>query len=137
VLRWRPVLRWSEEQVWEIIARWRVRPHVGYELGWGRLSCAACIFGDPDQWAALKVVLPELFAEVARAEAESGYNIHRTLSVPELASRGRSFLPTGAELRNLVKIARREGDYGVPVILGPGETWTYPRGAFRRGGGPS
>lgn len=49
--QWRPVHSWSERDVWDIIKRWRVNPHPAYRLGWGRVSCAACIFGSPDQWA--------------------------------------------------------------------------------------
>ena len=55
---WRPVHAWSEADVWEIIARRRITPHLAYDLGWSRLSCRACIFGGPDQWATLRAVFP-------------------------------------------------------------------------------
>jgi len=40
----RPILRWDETHVWAIIERHRINPHPCYRLGWGRCSCACCIF---------------------------------------------------------------------------------------------
>lgn len=40
---WRPVLHYSEEQVWELLSRHRVEAPVPYRLGWGRFSCMTCI----------------------------------------------------------------------------------------------
>src|SRR4051794_30693557 len=51
VHQWRPVLDWSEKQVWDVIERWRVRPHPSYSLGFSRTSCLPCIFSNEDQWA--------------------------------------------------------------------------------------
>jgi 3'-phosphoadenosine 5'-phosphosulfate sulfotransferase (PAPS reductase)/FAD synthetase len=48
--RWRPVHAWTEGDVWATLERHRVTPHPAYRLGWGRVSCSACIFGNPDQW---------------------------------------------------------------------------------------
>ena len=54
----RPVHDWTERLIWDAIAQARIRPHPAYVLGWGRLSCRACIFGSPDQWATLRLVFP-------------------------------------------------------------------------------
>ena len=67
VHHWRPILDWKEKQVWEIIERWRVRPHPAYALGWGRTSCLACIFGNEDQWASVSAIAPERFKRIAAA----------------------------------------------------------------------
>ena len=37
---WRPVLTWSEQQVWDIIRRYRLLPHPSYLVGFN--SCSAC-----------------------------------------------------------------------------------------------
>jgi 3'-phosphoadenosine 5'-phosphosulfate sulfotransferase (PAPS reductase)/FAD synthetase len=71
VLRWRAVHDWDEQAVWDIIERWRVRPHPGYRLGFSRLSCMTCIFGNADQWATVRHMAPAFFDRVARREAQA------------------------------------------------------------------
>ena len=88
---WRPVHDWTERLIWDVIAHARIRPHPAYVLGWGRLSCRACIFGSPDQWATLRFVFPAAFRRVAAREAASGKTIHRSLTVTQLADRGTAF----------------------------------------------
>jgi len=68
VHQWRAVLPWFEQDVWEIMERFRVRPHPAYFLGWSRVSCLPCIFGNPDQWATVKVVAPKVFDRMATLE---------------------------------------------------------------------
>ncbi|MEG8058514.1 phosphoadenosine phosphosulfate reductase family protein [Sphingomonas sp. 22L2VL55-3] len=53
---WRPVHDWTERLIWDAISQARTSPHPAYVLGWDRLSCRACIFGSPDQWATLRLV---------------------------------------------------------------------------------
>jgi 3'-phosphoadenosine 5'-phosphosulfate sulfotransferase (PAPS reductase)/FAD synthetase len=69
VLRWKPVFTWDEAKVWDIIERWRVRPHPGYRLGFSRLSCMTCIFADANQWATVRHMAPAFFDRVSRREA--------------------------------------------------------------------
>jgi 3'-phosphoadenosine 5'-phosphosulfate sulfotransferase (PAPS reductase)/FAD synthetase len=68
VHQWRAVLSWFEQDVWEIMERFRVRPHPAYFLGWSRVSCLPCIFGNPDQWAAVGAVAPGLLNRMAALE---------------------------------------------------------------------
>lgn len=68
VHQWRAVLGWFEQDVWEIIARYHVRPHPAYYLGWSRLSCICCIFSGYDQWASVAHVAPKLFTRLANLE---------------------------------------------------------------------
>lgn len=65
--QWRAVHGWSEGQVWDIIRRYAVNPHPAYRLGWGRVSCAACIFGSPNQWASLRANQPGAVYQGRRA----------------------------------------------------------------------
>lgn len=130
----RPVHSWSERQVWETIGRWGIVPHPCYYLGWGRCSCAACIFGSKNQWASLHVVNPVQFARVWELEKNFGVTIDRKVSVAEKVARGR---PYPASLEN--KVARSlalsqtyTGETRVPV-----RAWQLPAGAFGESTGPS
>lgn len=143
---WRPVLGWWEKEVWEIIERYRVNPHPTYRLGWGRVSCSACIFGSPDQFASLQAIMPEQFAAVAALEERFGKTIKtqkvegKTVRLPllqfiEKGARGVPGRPyptmTEADARAAV------GDmFDEPVILAPGE-WRLPAGAFGESCGPT
>lgn len=132
--QWRTVIDWPESKVWEIMARWRVRPHPAYYLGWGRVSCALCIFGDPDQWASARELMPDQYKRVAGYEREFGVTIQRTKSVGELADAGTSFLPNDPALRALALSETYPMDY---AIVPETEKWRLPAGAYTRAGGPT
>jgi 3'-phosphoadenosine 5'-phosphosulfate sulfotransferase (PAPS reductase)/FAD synthetase len=128
---WRPVHDWTERHVWDLIARSRIRPHPAYVLGWGRLSCRACIFGSPAQWATLRLVFPAAFQRVATCEAASGKTIHRSLSVLQLAERG---TPFPAALINPDELAQADDPtWCLPILV---DRWTLPAGAFGDHAGP-
>ena len=40
VHQWRPVIDYSEKDVWEVLKRHRITPHPSYRAGWNRCSCA-------------------------------------------------------------------------------------------------
>ncbi len=126
---WRPVHAWTESQVWEIIQRHRINPHPAYKLGWGRVSCAACIFGSNDQWASLRVVLPKQFERVASYEALFGVTIHRSMDIETRANLGRPYAAITPE-----RIAEAQSlDWDYPAIV---EDWILPAGAFGESTGP-
>jgi 3'-phosphoadenosine 5'-phosphosulfate sulfotransferase (PAPS reductase)/FAD synthetase len=127
--QWRPVHAWSEREVWALIERHRVNPHPAYRLGWGRVSCAACIFGNADQWASLRAVNPAQFAAVATHERESGKTIKRRLSVVETADVGTPYPMDERDVR-----AALSPTFDEPVVL---DAWTLPRGAFGDSCGPT
>ena len=128
---WRPVHGWSETRVWEIIARHRINPHPAYRLGWGRVSCAACIFGSPNQWASLRAVNPAQFATIAAYETSFGKTIKRKLTVVQTADKGRAYAMAPADVRAALATTFTE-----PVVL-PEGTWTMPAGAFGESCGPT
>ena len=74
VHQWRPVFDHVEEDVWAEMAhafpgkRYGLQPHPAYELGWGRCSCAGCIFGGPAEWARLRQILPSQYARIVAEE---------------------------------------------------------------------
>jgi 3'-phosphoadenosine 5'-phosphosulfate sulfotransferase (PAPS reductase)/FAD synthetase len=73
---YRPVHKWKHEDIWAIMERFQINPHPCYKLGWGRCSCACCIFGDADQWASLAIVCPEKVKRTAFLEHKFGRAIH-------------------------------------------------------------
>lgn len=127
---WRPVHAWSEHQVWEIIKRYRVNPHVAYRLGFGRCSCMKCIFGSPSQWASVRAIHPSGFQRIADLEDQFGKTIHRTRSVVQSADLG---TPYSAITDALIAEALSE-DWDGPVFL---EDWSLPAGAFGDSCGPT
>lgn len=129
--RWRPVHGWTERQVWAIIERHRVNPHPAYRLGWGRVSCAACIFGSANQWASLAKLAPEKFERVAAHEETFGVTIQRKKSVRHLAVLGQPYQWTEEDARAALSAAFDE-----PVIVAEG-TWKLPAGAFGESCGPT
>jgi 3'-phosphoadenosine 5'-phosphosulfate sulfotransferase (PAPS reductase)/FAD synthetase len=171
VHQWRAVLGWFEQDVWEIFEKYRVRPHPAYHLGWSRVSCLPCIFGNSDQWAAVRDIAPEVFARFATLE-DKFYSASQSIkehpwsienqkirwyasketrdrpfkasifdgylrsgeSLTEAADRGTSFIEPA--WRKHIALAMSE-HYDQNVILGPGETWETPVGAYKHSGGPT
>jgi 3'-phosphoadenosine 5'-phosphosulfate sulfotransferase (PAPS reductase)/FAD synthetase len=130
--RWRPVHKWSEAQVWAIAERYRVNPHPCYRCGFGRCSCACCIFGNANQWASVRKALPERFEYVALKEEATGKTIKRDgYSLRQLADLGTPYEMSEADLA-----AARSESFDEPVILPPG-AWKLPSGAFGDSSGPT
>lgn len=124
---YRPVLHWSEEQVWDIIARHRVVAPVPYRLGWGRSSCKSCIYNSPRIWSTIDKYFPERTRKIAAYEDEFGCTISRKLiNVLDISRTAEPFDIT--DLEALEQAGKRE--YTLPVILPEGEKWVMPAGAF-------
>lgn len=131
--QWRPVIDWSEEDVWDTIRSSGIRPHPAYELGFPRVSCMTCIFLLADQWATVRELDGERLGRMADYEVRFRKTINRKLGVMEHADRGTSTLqPWMEEVRELA-MGR---DYPKELVH-VGSDWTVPAGAFKRGGGPT
>jgi 3'-phosphoadenosine 5'-phosphosulfate sulfotransferase (PAPS reductase)/FAD synthetase len=128
---WRPIHGWMEDEVWEIIEYWRVNVHPAYHLGWGRVSCAACIFGSPNQWRSLFEVDPGKVSAIARYEEEFGKTIHRSRSVLQQVDIGKPY-PASANER-YQEIAKGK-TYDEPIFI---KDWKLPAGAYGESCGPS
>jgi 3'-phosphoadenosine 5'-phosphosulfate sulfotransferase (PAPS reductase)/FAD synthetase len=129
--RWRPVLQWSEADVWAIIKRYGIVPHPAYQLGWGRLSCMTCIFGSPNQWATIRAIFPDRFAAVEAREAEFGVTIKRGATITQLADRGTPY--AASNNADLVRLANAE-EWEGPILV---DDWQLPAGAFGESVGPT
>ena len=130
---WRPIHAWTEVEVWKLIEQWRLNPHPAYRLGWPRVSCRECIFGDEDQWATVRAIYPDSFVAKRAKEIQYGKTMdigRRTLD--QIAAQG---TPYAAALASpeLAAMADSE-DWDEPVFV---DDWTMPAGAFGHGGGPT
>jgi 3'-phosphoadenosine 5'-phosphosulfate sulfotransferase (PAPS reductase)/FAD synthetase len=126
----RPVHKWSEQEVWDIIERWKVQPHPAYRMQFGRLSCMSCIFASDRQWASIKLLDPERFEEIAGYEDEFGKTIHRKKHVRERIE-GKE--PYEAITPELAKLAMSR-EYTDSIFV---ENWELPAGAFGESNGPT
>lgn len=126
---WRAVHGWSEARVWDIIRRWRIQPHPAYVLGWARLSCRACVFGSPNQWASVRAIAPKQFDRIAAYEREFKVTIHRSRSVVERADAGRSYQFD----RKWVEVANSK-EFNEPIFV---DQWVLPAGAYGEAVGPT
>ncbi len=130
----RPVLGWPEGRVWATLRDHGVVPHPCYFAGYGRASCSMCIFGQEDEWATARALMPDSFALVRERERASGFTVHRERSVDALADRGAPFCPS--EEMEAHQVALLSRTYATPILTTP-DQWTLPRGAFRASGGPT
>ncbi len=127
--RYRPVHKWLEAQVWEIIERHNVRVHPAYYIGWGRVSCAACIFGSANQWRSLYEIDPVQVDRISHFEEMFGYTINRKKSVKDLVAEGDAY-----EMENQEAIVDALCEtYPHKIFI---EDWTLPAGAFGESCGP-
>jgi 3'-phosphoadenosine 5'-phosphosulfate sulfotransferase (PAPS reductase)/FAD synthetase len=129
---WRPVHKWSEKQVWDIIKRYSVMPHPAYMLGWGRLSCMKCIFGSHNQWATIYNIDKAGLLKIANYEKSFGVTIHRKYDVMERVKLGEQYDPkyrtNGVLMQALSKV------YVMGIFTG---NWKLPAGAFGESNGPT
>ncbi|WP_339145135.1 phosphohydrolase [Pseudoalteromonas galatheae] len=124
---WRPVLHYSEEQVWQTLADWRLVAPVPYRLGWSRSSCQSCIFNGERIWATIGQYFPEKLKAITDYERQFNTTISRKgLTVSERAAIAS---PINIEDEPaLMQATKRE--YTLPIFLPEGESWKMPAGAF-------
>lgn len=123
---WRPVLDWSEEQVWDALKRHGVVAPVPYRLGWSRSSCKTCIFNSPRVWATINRYFPDRTQPIAQYEQQFGTTIARSgQNVLQVAESARPF--EIEDLEALAQATRKE--YTLPVLTSASE-WKMPVGAF-------
>jgi 3'-phosphoadenosine 5'-phosphosulfate sulfotransferase (PAPS reductase)/FAD synthetase len=132
--RWRPIRDWKEQEVWDIIKRYRVRCHPAYYLGWSRVSCKFCIFGNADQFASANYISPFQGAQIMGYDAKFKTTIKRKEDLPSLIAKGRRYKQT-ANTR-LVREALSL-KYTQSIILPLKEKWKLPAGAYGESCGPS
>lgn len=137
---WRPVLGWSEAQVWDLIQQHGIMPHPAYYLGWGRLSCMTCIFGSANQWASVNKIDPRRISSIFSFEENFGKTIHRTKTVLQRTEEGTPYAAIAEVEQALVELALSSDEewdsIRFPLDIG-GEAWRLPAGAYGEGAGPT
>lgn len=129
--RWRPIKDWTERHVWDIIEKHKVRVHPAYYLGYGRVSCKWCIFGNEDQFATSYYLSPWQGETIIGYEKGFGCTIKRKGSVQKLVSLGTPY--KGVYDSKLAALSVST-DYSEPIFM---STWVLPLGAYRQNCGPS
>jgi 3'-phosphoadenosine 5'-phosphosulfate sulfotransferase (PAPS reductase)/FAD synthetase len=129
---WRPVLNWNEREVWDIIEKYKVQPHPAYHLGFSRVSCQFCIFGNANQFASASFLSPERAKILSSYEKSFGCTVKRNISLDELISKGEVY-PATLNSEHY-RIAAMSETFDLPIFT---DTWILPAGAFGEGCGPS
>lgn len=122
---WRPVIDWTEEEVWGILERWKVQAHPCYMLGFPRCSCQICIFGGNDAWASNYQLSPAKVKHIADREKLFDHTLYNGIDIMSKVEKGTSFI--------LQKDLDRWGyealhEFVSPIIV---ENWVLPPGAYK------
>lgn len=125
--RMRPVRDWDETKIWDILERYRIRPHPCYSMGFGRCSCKFCIFGNCNQFASAACISRTDADKLIAFEKEFGYTLKRDTDLATLISKGKPYVEITEELKRLAT----SYEYTRPVLLADNEKWVLPAGAFR------
>lgn len=133
VHQWRPVIDYSEKDVWEVLKRHKVNPHPCYRAGWNRCSCAMCIFSTPSLFAGIREIMPEEYELLKKDEEILGFTLDNKKDLDSFVGDAESCVYHGdaKALHSLVS-----GKFETADIFGNG-SWRYPVGAFHGAeGGP-
>ena len=133
VHQWRPVIDYSEKDVWEVLKRHNVNPHPCYRAGWNRCSCAMCIFSTPKLFAGIRELYPEEYAALKQDEATLGFTLDNKCDLDTFVGNARSCVCHG-DARAIHSLVTGEFTPDDVYVKGG---WGYPAGAFHGAeGGP-
>ena len=133
VHQWRPVIDYSEIDVWEVLKRHRINPHPCYRAGWNRCSCAMCIFSTPKLFAGIRELYPEDYEALKQDEEILGFTLDNKCDLDTFVGNAESCVYKGDQeaIKSLIT-----GEFSIDDIYVKGE-WMYPAGAFHgAAGGP-
>lgn len=133
VHQWRPVIDYSEKDVWEVLKRHKVNPHPCYRAGWNRCSCAMCILSTPKLFAGIWELYPQEYEQLRQDEKILGFTLDNQGDLDTFVEDAKSCVYHGDEsaLQSLIT-----GNFSVDDVYVKGD-WLYPAGAFHGAeGGP-
>lgn len=133
VHQWRPVIDYSEKDVWEVLKRHKVNPHPCYRAGWNRCSCAMCIFSTPPLFAGIREIMPEEYELLKKDEEILGFTLDNKKDLDSFVGDAESCVYHG-DTKALHSLVSGEFETTDIFVDGP---WMYPAGAFHGAeGGP-
>lgn len=124
---WRPVIDYSERDVWEVLKRNNCNPHPCYRAGWNRCSCMMCIFSLPKHWAGIRELFPNHFEEVCQDEKILGFTLDNTKNLEEYVGNAESCLRSDDDV---AIYQLKTGEFKPDEIFVPEGKWAFPVGAF-------
>ena len=133
VHQWRPVIDYSERDIWEVRKRHKVNPHPCYRAGWNRCSCAMCIFSTPRLFAGIRELYPKEYALLCQDEKVLGFTLGNHCDLETYIGSADSGVYHGdtEAIQSLLT-----GEFPVESVYVNGK-WKYPAGAFHgAAGGP-
>lgn len=133
VHQWRPVIDYSEKDIWEVLKRHKVNPHPCYRAGWNRCSCAMCIFSTPRLFAGIRELYPKEYALLCQDEKILGFTLDNHCDLETYIGSADSCVYHGDKeaIQSLLT-----GEFPVESVYVKGK-WKYPAGAFHgAAGGP-
>ncbi len=133
VHQWRPVIDYSERDIWEVLKRHKVNPHPCYRAGWNRCSCAMCIFSTPRLFAGIRELYPKEYALLCQDEKVLGFTLDNHCNLETYIGSADSCVYHGDKeaIQSLLT-----GEFPVESVYVKGK-WKYPAGAFHgAAGGP-
>jgi 3'-phosphoadenosine 5'-phosphosulfate sulfotransferase (PAPS reductase)/FAD synthetase len=84
VIRWHPILDWTQRQVWQHIKDQNLEYHEAYDAGMDRLSCRLCVLATRSDLVCAARQSPELIGDYAKAEQQIGHTFQQNLSIAEI-----------------------------------------------------
>lgn len=133
VHQWRPVIDYSERDIWEVLKRHKVNPHPCYRAGWNRCSCAMCIFSTPQLFAGIRELYPKEYALLCQDEKVLGFTLDNHCDLETYIGSADSCVYHGDKeaIQSLLT-----GEFPVESVYVK-DKWKYPAGAFHgAAGGP-
>ena len=133
VHQWRPVIDYSEKDIWEVLKRHKVNPHPCYRAGWNRCSCAMCIFSTPQLFAGIRELYPKEYALLCQDEKILGFTLDNHCDLETYIGSADSCVYHGDKeaIQSLLT-----GEFPVESVYVK-DKWKYPVGAFHgAAGGP-
>lgn len=133
VHQWRPVIDYSEKDIWEVLKRHKVNPHPCYRAGWNRCSCAMCIFSTPRLFAGIRELYPKEYALLCQDEKVLGFTLDNHCDLETYIGSADSCVYHGDKeaIQSLLT-----GEFPVESVYVK-DKWKYPVGAFHgAAGGP-
>lgn len=133
VHQWRPVIDYSEKDIWEVLKLHKVNPHPCYRAGWNRCSCAMCIFSTPQLFAGIRELYPKEYALLCQDEKVLGFTLDNHCDLETYIGSADSCVYHGDKeaIQSLLT-----GEFPVESVYVK-DKWKYPVGAFHgAAGGP-